>query len=537
MSTQSRARIAVQEEMQRLQARIAELEREKQIAHELQRPTEQYQILFNTLIEGFCIIEVVFDSDARPVDLRLLEINPAFELQTGLKNARGRLVRELIPDLEAHWFEIYGQVALTGQPARFVNEAKPLNRWYSVSTYRVGGPESRRIAVLFNDITEIKRAEQRLRETQKLETLGVLASGIAHDFNNMLGGILAQSELALAEVPADSPVAEGVNTIKAVALHAAETVRQLLAYAGQESSSFELVDLSRLVGEMLQLLGVSISKHSVLKTELAENLPAVRANAPQLRRILMNLVTNASEALAEGSGVITVATAWVDSAKSGTDLCDSDYVRLEVSDTGCGMSEEIQARIFDPFFTTKFAGRGLGLASVQGIVRSHGGTIQVVSTPGQGTRIRVLLPSSGEWGPGDHDVAVSNGVDADDAISGAVLFVEDEETLRTPTAKMLRRKGLSVLEASDGLAAVDLLRANKARIGVVLLDLTLPGMEGKDVFEGVRRIRPDIKVILTTAYSEEMAISAIGGQHDWAFIRKPYRITELAKMLQDVLSA
>jgi CheY-like chemotaxis protein len=251
----------------------------------------------------------------------------------------------------------------------------------------------------------------------------------------------------------------------------------------------------------------------------------------------MNLVTNASEALAEDGGVIVVATAWVGSAKSGTDLCDRDYVRLEVSDTGCGMSEEIQARIFDPFFTTKFAGRGLGLASVQGIVRSHGGTIEVVSTPGQGTHIRVLLPSSGEWGLGVHDVAVSNGVDADDAISGAVLFVEDEETIRTPTAKMLRRKGLSVLEASDGLAAVDLFRANKSRIGVVLLDLTLPGMEGKDVFEGVRRIRPDIKVILTTAYSEEMAMSAVGGQHDWAFIRKPYRITELAKMLRDVLSA
>jgi signal transduction histidine kinase len=376
--------MAMQEEIRRLRARIAELEREKQIADELPLPGEQYQILFDTLIEGFCIIEVVFDADAQPVDLRLLDINPAFELQTGLKNARGRLVRELIPDLEPHWFEIYGQVALTGQPARFVNEAKPLNHWYSVSAYRVGGPESRRIAVLFNDITEIKRAEQRLRDTQKLETLGVLASGIAHDFNNMLGEILAHSELALAEVPADSPVAAGVNTIKAVALRAAEIVRQLLAYAGEESPGFEPVDISRLVGDMLPLLAVSISKHSVFKTELAENIPAVWANVPQLERILMNLVTNASEALEEIGGVITVATAWVGSAKIGTDLCHRDYVRLEVSDTGCGMSEEIQARIFDPFFTTKFAGRGLGLATVQGLVRGLGGTIEVVSEPGQG---------------------------------------------------------------------------------------------------------------------------------------------------------
>ncbi len=533
MGRQSLARMAVEDEIQGLRTRIAELEREKQIADEWRHPGEQYQILFNTLIEGFCIIEVIFDADARPVDLRFLEINPAFELQTGLKNARGRFARELIPDLEAYWFEIYGQVILTGQPARFVNEAKPLNHWYSVSAYRVGGPESRRIAVLFNDITEIKRAEQRLRHTQKLETIGVLASGIAHDFNNMLGGILAQSELVLAEVPAASLVAEGVNTIKAVALRAAEIVRQLLAYAGQESPGFEPVDLSRLVREMLPLLAVSISKHSVLKTELAENLPAVWGNVPQLGRIIMNLITNASEALAEGGGVISVATAWAGSAKSETDLCGG-YVRLEVSDTGCGMSEEIQARIFDPFFTTKFAGRGLGLATVQGIVRSHGGMIEVVSAPGQGTRIRVSLPSSGEGGPGDHDVAVSSGVAA---ISGTILFVEDEETLRTPTAKMLRRIGLSVLEASDGLAAVDLFRANKSRIGVVLLDLTLPGMEGKDVFAEVRRIRPDIKVILTTAYSDEMAMSAVGGQHDWAFIRKPYRFTELAKTLQAVLSA
>jgi PAS domain S-box-containing protein len=404
----------------------------------------------------------------------------------------------------------------------------------------VGGVYAGHTGIVF-DTTDLKRSHEQILATQKLESLGVLSGGIAHYFNNLLGSILAQSELVLSEVPAGSEAAEGVKNIKAGAVRAAEIVRQLLAYAGQESASFEPVHLSRLVGEMLHLLGVSISEDAVLKTDLASNLPVVLANAPLMRQLVMNLITNASEALAPDGGVITV-TARVDRdsgsvPQSRMDLQDRDYVRLEVSDNGCGMSEEIQARIFDPFFTTKFAGRGLGLAAAQGIVLRHGGTIEVVSAPGQGTRVEVLLPCASEWAGGDHGVAVPNGTDAGQATSGAVLFVEDEETLRMPISKMLRRKGFSVLEASDGLAAVDLFRANKSRIGVVLLDLTLPGMDGKDVFAEVRRIRPDIKVILTTAYREEMAVNAAGGQHGWAFIRKPYGIFALAELLRDALSA
>ena len=391
------------------------------------------------------------------------------------------------------------------------------------------------------DLTDLKRNQEQLLAAQKLESLGVLSSGIAHDFNNMLGAILAESELALSELPTGSPAATGVASIRNVAIRAAEIVRQLLAYAGTEGTSFEPLDLSRLVGEMLQLLRVSISKHAVLKISLAESLPAVLANASQMRRIVMNLITNASEAIAEDGGVITVTTARAGGDQgpvtgSGTDLSGGDYVRLEVSDTGCGMSQEIQTKIFDPFFTTKFAGRGLGLAAVQGIVRSHGGTIKVVSAPGQGTRIEVLLPCAGERTVSGKDVAAPDFADKDDVSLGTILFVEDEETLRIPTAKMLRTKGLSILEAGDGIAAVDLLRANQSAIGVVLLDLSLPGMGGKDVMAEVRRIRPDVKVILTTAYSEEMAVNTVGGHHHWAFIRKPYRIADLTKLLRDALS-
>ncbi len=270
------------------------------------------------------------------------------------------------------------------------------------------------------DITDVKRKQEQIQAAQKLESLGVLAGGIAHDFNNMLGSILAESELVLSELPAGSPVAKEVNNIKVVAVRTAEIVGQLLAYAGQESASFESIDLSRLVGEMLQLLGASISKNSVLKTSLAENLPAVYANASQMRQIVINLITNASEALAEDGGVITVTTARVCMDQGsvdggGTDLPGCDYVRLEVSDTGCGMSTDIQARIFDPFFTTKFAGRGLGLAAVQGIVRSHGGAIEVESAPGQGTRIAVLLPCASERAGGDRDVVVPAFAGEDDA--------------------------------------------------------------------------------------------------------------------------
>ena len=284
---------------------------------------------------------------------------------------------------------------------------------------------------------------------------------------------------------------------------------------------------------MLQLLGVSISKQSVLKTDFAGDLPRVLASAPQLRQIVLNLVTNASESFAEEGGVITVRTSRVYGdpvALNGTDLSGRDCVRLEVSDNGSGMSEEVQARIFDPFFTTKFAGRGLGLAAAQGIVRRHGGAIKVVSAPGQGSRFEVFFPSGGTC-----DVPVLSSVGQDETTVGTVLLVEDEESLRIPASKMLRSKGFSVLEAGDGHAAVDLFRVHQSAIGVVLLDLTLPGLSGKEVLAEVRRIRPGVKVILTTAYSEEMVVNTVGGQRDWAFIRKPYRITDLVQLLRTVL--
>jgi two-component system cell cycle sensor histidine kinase/response regulator CckA len=239
--------------------------------------------------------------------------------------------------------------------------------------------------------------------TQKLESLGVLAAGIAHDFNNLLGTMFAETGLALEEIPPDSPGRENVERISAVARRASEIVNLIVAYAGNrgDGAALEVVDLSSLVKEMLQLLKFSVSKKAVFRTSLAQDLPKVEANAAQIRQVVLNLIMNASEALQDREGLIAITTAPAHIRKTSTaerrpDLPEGDYIRLEVSDTGCGMTEEVQARVFDPFFTTKFLGRGLGLAAVQGILRSHGGFINVLSTPGVGSTFEILLPAAGK---------------------------------------------------------------------------------------------------------------------------------------------
>jgi signal transduction histidine kinase len=248
---------------------------------------------------------------------------------------------------------------------------------------------------MVEDITEVKRAQEEALARQKLESIGVLAGGIAHDFNNLLGGILSQTESIEQDLPTGSPQIEELRRIKEAAIRGSEIVRELMIYSGQDKADLQPVDVARLAQEMLELLKVSVSKHAVLKTDLPKDLPAVRGNAPQLRQLVMNLVINASEAIGETDGTIRVT---LSRAAPGQDLASNDAVncrqndclRLEVSDTGCGMTEETQARIFDPYFTTKFAGRGLGLAVVQSIVSSHRGAINVLSTPGR--RIQTGMP-------------------------------------------------------------------------------------------------------------------------------------------------
>jgi PAS domain S-box-containing protein len=394
------------------------------------------------------------------------------------------------------------------------------------------------------DLTEIRKAQEEARERQNLESLGSLAGGIAHDFNNLLGGTLAYSELAQAKVKEGATPEDELTQIGKLAIRGSEIVRQLMIFAGRERGEIELVDLSSLVSEMLELLKVSVSKHAFLKTSLGQGFPAVRGTPAQLRQVVMNLVTNASEALGDRDGVIQVLTeravpGSIAELLEAKDLPKGEYLRLEVSDSGPGMSPETQSRAFDPFFTTKFAGRGMGLAVVQRIVRRHGGAIHIVSSVGQGTRVQILLPCVAEAARKSEgrEAVRARPAESQHQAAGALLIVEDEVSLLSAVSKVLQRKGFLVIQASDGSSALDRIRACEDPIDAMLLDVTLPGASSREVFEEAKRLRPGMVVILTSAYSREHATASFDGCTVEYFIRKPFGADSLIALLRDALAA
>ena len=395
-----------------------------------------------------------------------------------------------------------------------------------------------RIMSATQDITDSRRAQEEGWARQKLESIGTLASGIAHDFNNVLGGVLAQADLAVEELASGSNPAEELRGIRKLAIRGSEIVRQLMVYAGIESEVSGLLDISQIVKEIVELLKVSISKHATLETDLGQGLPAVRGSGAQLRQIVMNLVMNASEALGERDGVIHVATRCVPVGRIATiteDGAEGDWLQLEVSDTGCGMTQETKARVFDPFFTTKSAGHGLGLAVVYGIVRALRGSIHVATESGKGTTFQVLLPCAAKAAGSANDPipGARDGVRPRQKLT--VMVVEDEDLLRQAVVKMLLKAGFEVLEAANGSAAIDLLRANGGNIDVILLDATIPGASSHTVVVEAAEARPDVRVILTSAYGPEMITGTMEAPQIRGFIRKPFQLGDLVQTLRSAL--
>jgi nitrogen-specific signal transduction histidine kinase/ActR/RegA family two-component response regulator len=387
---------------------------------------------------------------------------------------------------------------------------------------------------------ERERLEQKLMETQKLESLGVLAGGIAHDFNNILTGIVGNNSLALSELPVGSPVRNHLSGIREASQRAADLIRQMLAYSGRGRFIIQKLDLSQVVEETTQLLGISISKKVNLNFDLARKLPPVEVDAAQISQVIMNLVINASEAIGDKQGVISIRTGlmhadreFLNKTEISEQLVPGDYVFLEVEDNGLGIPPENLKRIFDPFFTTKFTGRGLGLAAVLGIVRSHKGTLRVNSEAGRGTIFKMLLPCSS----GEFDIPTQTPFSEETwRGAGTILVVEDEETVRTTVQRILSALGFTVVSASDGREGVELFRKEPTRYAVVLLDLTMPRLDGAQVFTEIRLLNEQVPIVLMSGYSEQEATAHFSGKGLAGFVQKPFDIRTLQSTLKMVMT-
>jgi two-component system cell cycle sensor histidine kinase/response regulator CckA len=389
------------------------------------------------------------------------------------------------------------------------------------------------------DITELRALEQQMLQSQKLESLGVLAGGIAHDFNNLLTGILGNADLARSEMSPLAPARGSLEGIEVAARRAADLCRQLLAYSGRGRFIVQPLSLQELVEEMGHLLQVSISKKVVLKYHFTKGLPAVEGDATQLRQVVMNLIVNASEAVGERSGVISVTVGlancdsdYLKGCLGAENLPEGDYVYLEVADTGHGIAPADLSRIFDPFFSTKFTGRGLGLAAVLGIVRGHRGAIKVYSEMGKGTTFKLLFPASESNAT---KPAVKPAVPAKYKGSGKILLADDEETIRNLGRRILQLAGFEVITAADGREAIDKFAANLTTIDLVILDLTMPHFDGEGCYRELRKLKANVRVILSSGYNEQDIVNRFAGKGLAGFVQKPYTTGELLAKIRQVL--
>jgi PAS domain S-box-containing protein len=459
-----------------------------------------------------------------------------------------------LPDLGAWWEKAYPDPELRSRAAAHWAEACAL----AVATGRAVPPTEYPVVckdgrtaqleiqasiiddqwlVMFSDVSERRRSEEALRQTQKLESLGILAGGIAHDFNNLLGAMLGNLNLAQLKLPAGAASGRYLDNMESTIGKAVELTRQMLAYSGKGRFVVEPLDLNRHVGEIGHLLAVSISKRVRLVYDLAPGLPAIEADTAQIQQVVMNLVTNASEAIGDADGIIAITTGCreIDAREAemifaGQDLTPGRYVTLRVSDTGCGMLPEVQARIFDPFFSTKGSGRGLGLSAMLGILRGHQAGIEIHTEPGGGSDFRIHFRASLAEVPGSAHAAPSA---PRVRFQGKVLLVDDEADLRASLAGMLELLGFQVVAVKDGFEALE--RFRPGEFTLVLMDLTMPRVDGKEAFLQMQERDPEVKVVLASGYSEMEAIEPMLGTRPAGFIQKPFSLQELTAALEKAL--
>lgn len=510
------------------------------------RHSEERFDLFMRYLPGFAFIK---DAHGRRVYL-----NSNYERALGwnISDCLGKTDAELHDPELAKQFELTdAQVLADGKVVRYTTRMRDKSGERALLTVKFPIPASHKsesmIGGLCLDITEQEAAERerrkierQMQQSQKLESLGVLAGGIAHDFNNLLMGMLGHADLALNRLGEASAVQRHIEEVVSSAQRAAELANQLLAYSGEGKFLLEVVDLSEVVEGLSGLLKVSVAKKAVLHVDLERALPPVECDPTQLRQVLMNIIVNASDALENKPGTITVETgkvtltaeAFENTVTGGAVLDNGDYVYARIADTGVGMDENTVSRIFDPFFTTKFAGHGLGLAAALGIVRSHHGTIAIESSPGHGAVFSVYLPVT--------EKALTPSLRTDTGSEswkgeGTVLLADDEETVREVATMMLETIGFNVICVANGREAVEAAQRERDRLKAILLDLTMPEMGGVEAFHAIREFNPDIPIVLSSGYNKEEDVAAASGISKPLFLKKPYRLDAIRSVFKRAL--
>ncbi|WP_050430968.1 hybrid sensor histidine kinase/response regulator [Chondromyces crocatus] len=539
---------------------------ERQHAEEVLRASEAR---LRTLVSNFSNGAIfLVDRDLRYLVADGRALHPAGLSRQGLE---GKALIDTVPPEEYERLEPLYRATLAGTAPEKI-EIRYGDRLYVDYPVPVRGDGDEIIAAMMIslDVTEVRRVEEerrriqeKLEEAQRLESLGVLAGGIAHDFNNMLTAILGHAELLRQDLPAHATEQENVDAIVTVTKRASDLVKQMLAYAGKGRISLRPLDFNALIRDLGELLRASVAKHARVQYELADTLPAVVADAAQLRQIVMNLIVNASEAIEahtsgedghdakegddarEGEasrtargGTILVSTA-LESLESstlerlapGTERAPGPYVKFTVSDSGTGMDAETVTKIFQPFFSTKFVGRGLGLAAVHGIVQSHQGLLLVESEPKQGTTFRVWLPAS-ELRP-DEELPPPSAAIA--ARQRTVLVIDDEEVVRVTLQRTLERIGFVVRMAEGGEEGLAMLQEDRQDTALAMVDLTMPDMPGDHVVRELLKVKPDVPVILMSGYCEEDVTARYGELGHTAFLHKPFSLDELRTVVRTAL--
>ncbi len=540
---------------------------ERTLAERAQRESEAlYRGLFDAIDEGFCIIEF-FDGPHGPdSDYVHIQANAAYERHAGIPNVVGQKLREMVPDEADAWVARYGAVLRTGEPIRFQQELVATGRYLDLAAVRIDPPSRRQVAVIFQDITarrkaeialaelnatleqevekrsaELMKAEEALRQSQKMEAVGQLTGGIAHDFNNILVGIGGSLEMAQARIAQGriADVERFLTGAKSAVRRAASLTERLLAFSRRQTLDPRPVNVNTLVNGMLDMIARSVGPTIAIEAVGAAGLWTVFADAGQLENALLNLCINSRDAMPDGARLtIETSNRWMDErAAKARDLKPGQYVSLCVSDTGTGMAAEVVERAFDPFFTTKPIGQGtgLGLSMVYGFAGQSGGAARIYSEPGKGTMICIYLPRHMGEVVEAGEAATDPVVPAPAAGGETILVVDDEPLVRMLVVEQLEELGYAVIEADDGPSAMRIIDS-KQPIDLLVTDVGLPrGMNGRQLADAARQRRPGLEVLFVTGYAENAVLNHGHLEPGMHIMTKPFEMEIFAQRVRDLI--